>query len=419
MSGCQMMHSVHTKKYLEKSEFFNGHFTGFVLFDPQIEEYLYEWNADKYFNPASNVKLLSYFAGLKLLGDSIPGLTYQMLNDTVYFMGTGDPTFLHFAFEGQKAYRWMERQEKPMVYVPRGFLDKEKADGWTWEDYQYYYQPERSVFPLYGNEVSILLSDSVALNYTVIPKFFSSFTELVTHPVTYQRHPYYNIFSYRPSAQRSQYKSRVPFITSDELAAKLLGDTLDREIILRDTVLAGEFQTQYSVSASEYYAYMLKMSDNLLAEQLSYLICHEQNWPMSSAIVRDHVLFSYFDGMSHKPIWKDGSGLSRYNLATPRSMAELIGMIVDEVGVDELKRVLPAGGVDGTIEKWYKPKTGEQPYVFAKTGTLSNNHNLTGLLETRSGRMLYFSFMNNHFDSGSSIVKQEMEKVLRMIYEKY
>ena len=81
--------------------------------------------------------------------------------------------------------------------------------------------------------------------------------------------------------------------------------------------------------------------------------------------------------------------------------------------------LLPIGGVDGTIKNWYAPDEDEAPYVFAKTGTLSNNHSLSGFVKTKKGKLLTFSFMNNNYSGSSSEVKFEMEKVLRMVRDRY
>jgi D-alanyl-D-alanine carboxypeptidase/D-alanyl-D-alanine-endopeptidase (penicillin-binding protein 4) len=123
--------------------------------------------------------------------------------------------------------------------------------------------------------------------------------------------------------------------------------------------------------------------------------------------------------MSSQLIWKDGCGLSRYNLVTPTAMVKLIAFIIDDIGIEQFKKLVPAGGRDGTLRNYYKPLEGEDFYVFAKTGTLSNVHNLTGVVHTQSGRDLYFSFMNNNYPAGSRPVKLEIEKVLRLVYERY
>ena len=407
------------KKNLTKSPFFNSHFTGFVLYDPETEENLFSWNEEKYFNLASNTKLLTLYASLQLLGDSIPGLLYQIEDDTLYFQPTGDPTFLHPVAKRQRALELLSDTSKSLAFVPVTFDDNKQAPGWTWEDYQYYYQPERTSFPIYANSVSFLY-DTLEDKFEVYPKFFEDFVEILEEPEPIpQRSRTANIFAFHPDTARSNYKNRVPFLTSDELTIHLLEDTLHKDISVRPRFNFDDPDTLFSVPAYDLYAFMLKVSDNLTAEHLLYLCAFNSGWEINSSIVRRHILNQNFSGHDNTPIWRDGSGLSRYNLATPSFMIELMKKINHEIPLRTMKQMFSVGGSDGTLRNYYKPKPGEQPYIFGKTGTLSNNHNLTGIIETSSGRQLFFSFMNNNYPSGSRTVKKEMEKVMRVIYEKY
>src|SRR4051812_21906913 len=70
-------------------EQFNDH-TGFLLFDPSTKKELFSFNADKYFTPASNTKIFTFYAALKILDDSIPALRFTTNNDSLIFWGTGD-----------------------------------------------------------------------------------------------------------------------------------------------------------------------------------------------------------------------------------------------------------------------------------------------------------------------------------------
>ena len=117
-----------------------------------------------------------------------------------------------------------------------------------------------------------------------------------------------------------------------------------------------------------------------------------------------------------KPKWVDGSGLSRYNLFTPRSIAVLWDKLYTLVSEQRLFSLLAVGGQSGTIKNWYKHDT---PYIFGKTGTLSNNHILSGYIRTHKGRVLIFSFMNNNFLVNANDVRKRMEQILFTIYNKY
>jgi len=68
------------------------------------------------------------------------------------------------------------------------------------------------------------------------------------------------------------------------------------------------------------------------------------------------------------------------------------------------------------VKNWYNAKP---PYIYGKTGTLSNNHCLSGFLITKSKKTLIFSMMSNNFVSSSNELRKEMEQIFKMIYERY
>jgi len=125
---------------------------------------------------------------------------------------------------------------------------------------------------------------------------------------------------------------------------------------------------------------------------------------------------NYLNDLPDKPIWMDGSGLSRYNLFTPRSIVRLWEKIYQRVPQERLFSVIATGGKTGTLKNAYK---NAQPYIYGKSGTLSNNHNLSGFIVTKKGRILIFSFMNNNHPASSNVVRDEMEKLLKSLYDHY
>ena len=161
---------------------------------------------------------------------------------------------------------------------------------------------------------------------------------------------------------------------------------------------------------------MMQESDNHIAEQL-LLMC--------SAVLSDslqpepairYMQQNYFSQYPDPPVWVDGSGLSRYNLFTPRFMVRLWKDVYDLVPRERLFALLATGGKPGTLKNWFKD---EGPYVFGKTGTLSNNHSLSGYLVTKSGKTLIFAFMNANYVKPTMEVRANIQRILNLYYENY
>ena len=83
---------------------------------------------------------------------------------------------------------------------------------------------------------------------------------------------------------------------------------------------------------------------------------------------------------------------------------------------DRLFPLLATGGKSGTLKNYYKSVS---PYIFGKTGTLSNNHCLSGYLITKKGKTFIFSYMNNNYVASEKEVRKQMEKLLKAIHDKY
>lgn len=112
---------------------------------------------------------------------------------------------------------------------------------------------------------------------------------------------------------------------------------------------------------------------------------------------------------------RDGSGLSRNNLATPRTMVETLQAMYSAPNHDIFLASLPVAGTSGTLKNRLRSST-TQGHVYAKTGTLKGVRSLSGYLEHPDYGSVVFSIMTNQptTQSGTVLVKAIDEIVLRL-----
>lgn len=422
ISGCTSLKPKKLARTLEKqfhqSKVFNQYFMGFSLYDPESKSTIYESNSAKYFTPASNTKLTTYYACIKYLEDSIQALRYKEKEDSLIFWGTGDPTFLHPDLHQNKmVFDFLKNYPGVLVFSDKNYFNERFGPGWAWDDYPYYFSAETAPFPIYGNVVRFSKVPMARLKIAPGIFFDSTFNKPfnLAHQSGVMRDEYTNKFFYLPW-KKSADTTDIPIKYSISTLLNLLQDTLERQVVYQRIPVDTTNSIMYSVPADSVYKRMLQESDNFLAEQLLLLVGDRINDSLSTkntiAFLQDSLLADFPD----KPIWVDGSGLSRYNLFTPRTMVRLLENIYYSVPEERLFQLLPAGGVNGTLSSWYADN---EAYIFAKTGTLSNNHCLSGYLVTKSGKRLIFSFMHNNFPFSSSVTKSAMEGILAFVRDNY
>jgi serine-type D-Ala-D-Ala carboxypeptidase/endopeptidase (penicillin-binding protein 4) len=402
-----------TKTFKQTEKSFQDE-TGFALYDPQEKKTLYEYNSDKYFTPASNTKILTLFASLNIIGDSIPAIKYVQRNDSLIFWGTGDPSFLYKnTFTNDRVYSFLASAKQNLYFSSANFNTTAFGRGWAWDDYNDEYSPERFSFPIYGNIFSIRGANK---KVRVTPDFFSTYLhigERVEKPKVI-RSLTSNNFDYYPSTKLGEWD--VPFKIDPTLISELLTDTLKRKVQIITKQIDSQAKTIYSIPADSVYKVMMQESDNMLAEHLLLICAGMVTDTLQPEIAIDYVTKKYLSDLTDKLVWVDGSGLSRYNLFTPRSVVQVWDKMYQSIPRERLFPLLAIGGKNGTLKNWFKS---DQPYIFGKTGTLSNNHCLSGYLVTKKGKTLIFSFMNSNFTAPTQTIRKNMQEILNLIYEKY
>ena len=433
------------RQQLDSSTTLRRQQVGVALADATTGEALFGYNEAKYFTPASTMKLLSLYAGLTLLPDSLPSLRYFSRGDTLFFQGTGDPTLLHGDVPSRRAYTFLaNRPEKLLAYCDIATVPA-YGPGWTWDDFNYYFQPERTAFPLYGNTVRFYAAAPLVVRprpgapaqalpqrVRVFPRAFAPLTERAGADFRLSpdqdddmhvfRAQLENRFTYRPGAKK--WIDEVPYRTSRQLFLRLLGDTLRRAIVGtnwhprpgRDSI-----RTLRGLRADSLYRRMLRVSDNFLAEQLLLMTSSQVGYrdSLSSQRAIRFLLKNQLKNLPDRPDWVDGSGLSRLNLLTPRTLTALLARLHQQVPEPRLLSLLAAGGGQGTLRKrYFEAGPPKMPWFWGKTGTLTHTCNLAGYVRCKSGRLVAVTFFNNSIPGNDQATRNAMERLLREVRER-
>lgn len=406
------------RKSIQTSAVFKNNFTGFIMVDAETHDTLYQQNANLYFTPASNTKLFTFYAATKLLGDSVPGLKYSIRNDSLIFWGTGDPSFLHPDLHGYKAFHFLKNRPEKLFYADAHYQTPFYGPGWSWDDYHYYFAAERSPLPIYGNVVKFSLATDAKLK--TAPRFFKANVKQAPTGTTAEanitRDLTQNNFIYYPQTPSQAFTQEVPFRQSAALQVQLLSDTLGKPVKYIERWPTKEAKILYTYPTDSLYRRMLQVSDNFLAEQILTLCASTVSDTLSTESIIRYVTAKYLADLPDKPVWVDGSGLSRLNLFTPRTITALLHKMYKEIPRQKLFSLLVIGGKRGSLKNYYRA---EPPFIFAKTGSLSNNFALSGFLITQSGKILIFSFMNNNYVVPGAAVRKEVERILTFVHQNY
>jgi D-alanyl-D-alanine carboxypeptidase len=146
-----------------------------------------------------------------------------------------------------------------------------------------------------------------------------------------------------------------------------------------------EIVSSDSLPVSEILEYMMLWSDNVLADRLAKLASKRAGNAFSEegiAVTFAQVLLDLGIDPS-RMIVADGSGLSRENRVSAKTMADLLLKLRKDPQYEILYTSLPVGGVSGTLRnRFLTTAPGAVGLVHAKTGTLNGTVSLAGYIES-------------------------------------
>ncbi len=393
---------------LEDSAIKEGHI-GVSIYDISKKTYLYNYNAEKYFVPASNVKIFSLYAGLRYLGDSLLTATVEESDTAIFVYPNGDPTFLQEDFSKQAFFEYLKSCTKPIYIVTAAWQEQPQGKGWMWDDYHDEYSAERSLMPIYGNVLQVKGSYST-------PAFFKDSicvrSKQLLQQNNIERDLHSNTF-YNPELSSAS----LPFLTRNgETNIAILSDVLQKPVHAVEnapTVKNNSVQKFYSYPSDTLFRIMMHRSDNFFAEQTLLMAGNTAMGKMNDKEIINKILEQDLKNIPQEPQWVDGCGLSRYNLFTPQSFTFILDRMQEDFGIERLKYIFPSGG-DGTITNYYQSLRGK---IYAKTGTMSDISGFNGYLITKQNKMLAFSMMVNNYQKGGRAIRLAFQRFLLSVYE--
>ena len=440
LSSCSVQKRVEkvAGKYLLKDSALATAHVGIALYNTAGKKFIYNHDGEKYFVPASNTKILTCYAAMKYLGDSLVGLKYETNNDgSITIQGTGDPTFLHPDFKKQPVFYFLKNTTNHISYLRDDFLSQftPLGEGWNWDDYNEDYAAERSELPVYGNVVRVNLTQDTV---TVIPSYFFSYSFIWLNQEIRRRNelgahfkivrPFENNDFHGVSRidQPTFSKQSIPFKTRDlynpnigkQLFLRLLEDTLHKYLPLTYMTDVAHYKLPniiHSQPTDSLLKIMMHRSDNFFAEQTLLMVSNELLGVMSDKKIIDTLLKTDFKDLPQMPNWVDGSGLSRYNLITPQDEVKVLEKMKNNFRWNRITTIFSTGGT-GTLRTRYKNYVGK---IYAKTGSLSDVIALSGFITTNKNHSYIFSVMINNSLADETQVRDKIEKFISTVIEKF
>ena len=370
-------------------------------------------NAAHYMTPASNVKLLTFLAAVEKFQRLPKGYYHRDSLGQTHFKSSVYPLLFHPKYPDSELVIWFNKQKEILYHSASASLPH-LGPGWSWDDFSYYYSAARSPLPLYGNVATLYpqkLQDTVFYKSSLLPIAIDT---LATTP--FRREENRNHFTVNPKLVKSKDTLYRPFIPNESLTLDLLKKELGIPVNkAQQPLFNSQWDTLWTPDPKPLYKALLHHSDNLVAESLLLMVGQQENDTLATAATITRLQKKWSLWLPDPLEWVDGSGISRYNMVTPRSLLAVLQQIYSTIGLQGIMQYFPVGGAEGTLKAYRLP---EGMRVYAKTGTLRHNHNLSGYFQSKKGKWYAFSIMVNHYTSLTQAIRQGISALLAQMYKK-
>ncbi|MDZ8262275.1 D-alanyl-D-alanine carboxypeptidase/D-alanyl-D-alanine-endopeptidase [Nostoc sp. ChiQUE01b] len=417
-----------------------------ILIQPlSSRQTLYSRDAQKYFIPASNLKLLTTAAALQELGANFRIRTsiYQNGNGVLRVVGRGDPSLSDTELQTLA----QQLKQKGITQIQQLIADDSYIQGdivnptWQWEDVQSSDGVPVSSFILNQNIFSFkLVPQAVGKSLQVVwidpgeTKQWRIINQSVTVP---QNQPSYVNVTRELSGTVLQIQGQLATNSEPSLIDLPVVDpnyyflrrfrtalatekiTLGQTLVVNGGVNQGEIAFVESPPLAELLAETNLNSNNLYAEALLRALAVKKIRlkNQTSANVGLEVVKASLTKLGVDPtnyILVDGSGLSRRNLVTPEAFVQTLRGMAKTPTAYIYRASLPVAGKSGTLKGRFQD-TPAEGIVQAKTGTLTGVVSLSGYMNAPKYEPLVFSIIVNQSDQSATVIRQAIDEVVVLL----
>jgi len=414
---------------------------GIAVQDIETDKLIYANNAEKTFTPASAHKLLTTAAALAYFGSDYQFKTpiYTVGNaphlEKLIIKGVGDPTLTTQQLQNSLALL----QTKGITHIDEIIVDDSYFQNssinptWEWSDLPWYYATSVNSLILNENTVTVTVSPSdigkpaiIEWSDAIAARQWNLQSSLMTTETgemrpaeptqTYGSNELITTGELAVDAEPKNWFLAIP--NPSQYAVETMAQLLSESGISIDTMSV--YHLEYpldqaqlltiisSDSLGEIIRQTNQDSRNLFAESLRQILMGEaQNIP-------DLLTNLGVDPNNYR--LRDGSGLSRHNLATPMTFVQVLDGMAEHSEAVAYKNSLAIAATSGTLSNRFQdtPIAGQ---FFGKTGTMTSVGALSGYLNLDGDRRVALSILVNQSEQPGSVIRRGIDDVVGAIYE--
>ena len=410
---------------------------------------LYSRDSDKYFIPASNLKLLLAAAALQQLGANyrIRTSIYGTDSGLLRLVGRGDPSLTDVQLTAlARQLKLTGVRQLTYLAVERSRTDDIINPDWEWGDIQADYGAPIGSLIINQNAVKLqLLPQQIGQPLRLVwsdPIAATQWQSVDNQSVTVKPGEPTEVELNRDLSGILHLSGRLSINSPPELVSLAVINPAEnfvqhlRRVLLIEGIKdnrsrvrlnivevekqlanAPEIAAINSPPLSQLLVETNLNSNNLYAEALlrtlgSKVNSFDSNSQKGLIAVKQALTNLGVDPKGY--VMADGSGLSRHNLVSPNAIAQTLNAMASSQYAAVYRASLPVAGVSGTLVNRLK-NTPAQGVVSAKTGTMSGVLALSGYINAPNYEPLVFSIIVNQSDQSSATIRQAVDEVVLLL----